>query len=650
MAMCRNHKHASVGVVTMAMAFVCVMGVDSASATVWSYWNHEPADHLRRMGHSRPSVFTVGEWLPQWYDRLHGEELISKVADCGVDTVYSHFFKGFGIKHEHAEMERTKEFAKIAHRHGVKVLGYCQFNSLYYEAMLDEVPDLEQWTARKMDGSILTYGTAYYRWSPCIESREFVDYLKKVIRYGMEEIGLDGFHFDNSYARDCHCDRCQKAFREYLAATVPDPRAICGLADFRHVRIPPKSEQGALGQERHDPMQLWRQRFRHVQLARFHKEIFDYVKSFGPDRLVLHNPAFGRYDFDARSLDVSIEPESCDFLMAENDRFIRAEPDGKLITQVVTYKLGRRFGFRVFDSTWPKVSEVDWMEPHVGIPCEADSIRRFYAQGMIYGDIVGCPWLVRSTKNGSEVIFDNPLQAEEARRAFSFYKAHRKRLYDSTPAARTHLLYATDTFYGWSYMANGFHSFVNAAERLNGEAVPYTIATEGDIASMKGGELLVLPDIRFLSKRLYDVIAAAGRRGVKMLVLGLAGLYDENGIERAKGNPVVGLAEVANRVKEIPRQFKVEMSERGIMAETQINKRGELVLHLLRPGNVSTIGELHVAIGDVRATIDAELFSLDEGCALNDVRRDGTGRTVLTIRNFRTMCSILFRKPEGGMQ
>ena len=56
-------------------------------------------------------------------------------------------------------MERTKEFAKIAHRHGVKVLGYCQFNSLYYEAMLDEVPNLEQWTARKMDGSILTYGT-----------------------------------------------------------------------------------------------------------------------------------------------------------------------------------------------------------------------------------------------------------------------------------------------------------------------------------------------------------------------------------------------------------------------------------------------------------------------------------------------------------
>ena len=629
----------------LAAASVCV----SASATVWTYWNHEPADHLRRMG-SGPSVFTVGEWLPQWYDRLHGEELIAKAATLGVDTVYCHFFKGFGLKHEHAEMERTKAFARTAHAHGVKVLGYCQMNSLYYEAMLDEVPDLEKWAVRNRDGSIGTYGGAYYRWSPCIESREFIDYIKRVIRHGIQEIGLDGFHFDNSYPRDCHCERCQKAFREWLAGNVKNPREVCGLADFRHVRIPPKSVLDELGQEYHDSMQLWRQKFRHAQVARFHREIFDFVKSFGGARITLHNPAFGRNVFDGRSVDVAVEPASCDFMMAENQRFIHMEPDGRLVTQVAAYKLGRRFGFRVFDSTWPVVAETDSTEPHVGIPRDGDSIDRFYAQGMIYGDIVGCPWLVRSVKRGGEVILDGALQAERAGRAFRFYKANRDRLYDTTPVAQTRLLYATDTFYGWSYMANGFHSFVNAAERLNGEAVPYTIATEGDIASMKRGELLVLPDIRFLPKRLYDAIATAGRRGVKILVLGLAGLYDENGIERAKGNPVVGLAEVANRVKEIPRQFKVEMSECGIMAETQINKRGELVLHLLRPGNVSTIGELHVAVGDGRATVDAELFSLDEGCALNDVRRDGTGRTVLTIRNFRTMCSISFNKPKGGKQ
>ena len=611
-------------------------------AAVWTYWNHEPADHLRRMNFSRPSVFTIGEWLPQWYERLHGEELISKAADLGVDTVYCHFFKGFGLRHERAEMERTKEFAKIAHARGVKVLGYCQFNSLYPEAMLSEVPDLEKWVFRNYDGSIGLYCGCYYRWSPCIESREFVEYLKKVVRYGIEEVGLDGFHFDNSYPRDCHCERCQKAFRDWLSENVKDPRETCGLADFRHVRIPPKTPLDEEGQEVHDSMQLWRQKFRHAQLARFHREIFDFVKSFGADRLVLHNPAFGRYSFDTCSVDVSIEPGSCDFLMAENDRFIREEPDGKLVTQTVAYKLGRRLGFKVFDSTWPKVVEVDWAEPHVGIPRDADSIRRFYAQGMIYGDIAGCPWLVRSTKMGGEVILDDPIQSEEARRAFKFYMSNRNRLYDTTPSARTRLLYATDTFYGWSYNANGFHSFVKAAERLNAEAVPYTIAMEGDVAGMKGGELLVLPDIRFLSMGLYDAIAAAGSRGVKVLALGTVGLYDENGIERAKDSHVIGLASVANTAREVPSDFKVEVSERGIMAETQINKRGELVLHLLRPGNASTIDELRVAIGDARAAPSAELFSFEAGCALGDVRRDESGRVVVAIRNFRTMCSIVF--------
>ena len=199
------------------------LAVVTVLATVWSYWNHEPADHLRRMSYAKPSVFTIGEWLPQWYDRLHGEELIGKASELCIDTVYCHFFKGFGLRHEHAEIERTKEFAKIAHSHGVKVLGYCQLNSLYHEAMLDEVPDLKSWTVRNIDGSVGMYCGQYYRWSPCIESREYVEYLKKVIRHGIEEVGIDGFHFDNSYARDCHCDRCQKAFRTWLSANVSSP-------------------------------------------------------------------------------------------------------------------------------------------------------------------------------------------------------------------------------------------------------------------------------------------------------------------------------------------------------------------------------------------------------------------------------------------
>ena len=615
-------------------------------ATVWSYWNHEPADHLRRMSYSRPSVFTVGEWLPEWYGRLHNDELIGKAASLGVDTVYCHFFKGFGLKHEHDEMERTRAFAKIAHSRGVKVLGYCQMNSLYYEAMLGEKPDLEKWTSRNVDGSIAVYSGHYYRWSPCVESREFTDYMKKVVRYGIEHVGLDGFHFDNSYARDCHCERCQKAFRAWLAENVQNPRETCGLADFSCVRIPPKPEIAEPQRELHDPLHLLRQRFRHAQIARFHKEIFDYVKSFGQDKLVLHNPAFGRGRFDTAAVDVAVEPGSCDFLMAENHRFIREEAGGALVTQVAAYKLGRRLGFKVLDSTWPKVlADAEWSEPRAGIPRDADSILRFYAQGMIYGDIVGCPWLVRSTKNGAGVILDDSLQAGLAGKAFKFYKENRERLYDTVPTARTKLLYATDTFYGWSGVTAGFTAFFEATERLNREGVPYTVAMEGDIAAMTSGELLVLPDVRFLSRRLFDAIAAADGHGVKILLLGRAGRYDENGKERAKDNPIFELKQIANKVSEVPHEFKVDISAPGVMAETQVNKRGERILHLLRPGNYSTIPSLRVVLAASAGRILAlpsELFTLDDGCSLADAQLDTAGRITLTIRNFRTMCSVVY--------
>ena len=246
-----------------------------------------------------------------------------------------------------------------------------------------------------------------------------------------------------------------------------------------------------------------------------------------------------------------------------------------------------------------------------------------------------------SAKKGSEVVLDNPLQTELAGRAFRFYKANRERLYDTVPTSRTHLLYSTDTFYGWSYNACGFKSFVDACEKLNRESVPYVIAAERDVAALKPGDLLVMPDARFLSRRLYERIEAAGRCGVKVLALGLAGQYNENGRERAKDDPIVGLKCVANIVPEIPSEFKVETSVCGVMTETQVNRRGELVLHLLRPGNAETVGELRVVLGCKHTTDNAEVFSFEDGCAFGNVAHDDAGHAILTVRNFRTMCSIV---------
>ena len=611
-------------------------------ATVWTYWNHEPADHLRRMSYRVPSVFTLGEGMTNWYERLHGEKLISEAAALGVDTVYVHFFKGFGLEHERAEMERTRDFVRLAHAKGVKVLGYCQLCSLYHETLRDEFPDLEKWTARTYTGEIQTYAGMYFRWTPCFESREFMSYLKRTIRYGIEEVGLDGFHFDNSYARDCYCERCQKAFREWLAANIRDPRTACGLAHFRNVRIPQKIELEAAGQEWHDPLQIWRARFRIERLAAAHREIFDYAKSFGADKLVLHNPAYGRPRYETCGVDVAIEPKSCDFLLGENRRFIRSE-GGRLVTQIPMYKLGRRFGFKVFDSSWPSRKEIDWVEPRTDIPRTADAISRFYAQGMIYGDIVGCPWLARSVKCGDRVVLDEALQKELAAAAFGFFRENESDLYATTPVAKTHLLYVTYTFNGWTYAGSGFMSFFDAAESLNASGVPYTIVTEDEVGGLAADELLVLPDVRFMTVALHDTLRAAGTRGVRILPTGKAGLYDESGRERDVDNPICGLRDVPNVVSEVPREFKVETSVPGILAETQLNAKGELVLHLLRVDNATVLPELTVAFADPRASGQATSRSFEGACRLADTRF-AEGRRTLVFRDFRTMASVVFRR------
>ena len=40
---------------------------------------------------SPPSVFTIGKWLPQWYERLHGEDLIAKAAKLDPAVMASPF-------------------------------------------------------------------------------------------------------------------------------------------------------------------------------------------------------------------------------------------------------------------------------------------------------------------------------------------------------------------------------------------------------------------------------------------------------------------------------------------------------------------------------------------------------------------------------
>ena len=89
-------------------SWLCAVPAQADGPVVWMGWAHEPDDFLLRRG-SAGSGGTYGAWLPKCNRRHHSAELFDKATDLGVNLIYAHYFKGFGLEHERANMEKTRE-------------------------------------------------------------------------------------------------------------------------------------------------------------------------------------------------------------------------------------------------------------------------------------------------------------------------------------------------------------------------------------------------------------------------------------------------------------------------------------------------------------------------------------------------------------
>ncbi len=59
-----------------------------------------------------------------------------------------------------------------------------------------------------------------FRYLPCFSNQDYLDYLKKIVRYAVTEVKTDFIHFDNfslsAEPYSCHCRACKTGFRGYL--------------------------------------------------------------------------------------------------------------------------------------------------------------------------------------------------------------------------------------------------------------------------------------------------------------------------------------------------------------------------------------------------------------------------------------------------
>lgn len=631
---------------------------------VWAFWGHEPLHHYRRLGGGSTSIFKNGKWIDDWYERLHDEETIRQAAEMGITSIYTHYFKGFGLLAEQNEMEKTRELTQAAHRHGIRVLGYCQLGSLYYETMLDEADDLEEWAMRSADGAIACWGGAYYRWSPCFNSEAFKSYMKKVIEHGVRHIGLDGFHFDNSYNKPCYCERCQHAFRTYLADHVRDPERTLGLRHTRHVRIPEFAESIESVQ---DPLYIRWLHYRRRLTASVHAELFGHVKRISEGRaIVAHNPAFPRYYGHVNRIgyEPACSPGAVDIVFAENDGFIAKVGKG-VRTQVEAYKYGQLFGYRVFNSSWLKDDRGS-----IRVPETPEELCLFEAEAMAFGGLCGTPWLMRPLKNGKASVIDREEHTQLLAGIFSYFSKHAD-LYTSVKRTNAvKVLYHPDNV--MLSIKQGYLSLAAAIQSLVQNGVPFSLFRLDDRKEVNDEDLIVIPGLDCVSDEDVEAVRLLADKGHPLVVIGSFGTYDENGVERERGASRLGEGDAIARlpfrfdaskydqrkhfsamsadierfdrhfaeiVKARARGSRVTFSCPGLICETALDADGHYLLHVINPDNTETIDSLTVTLEGGSAPYGrCELFSF-EGVRLKRVDRDGD-RLTIEVAAFQTFMTV----------
>ena len=123
---------------------------------------------------------------------------------------------------------------------------------MMYETFFAEEPRAKDWIQRDVSGLpiLLVYGYQQsYRYRPCFTHQEYLDYLKQIVRYAVEEVKTDFIHFDNfdlnAEPDSCHCPACVEGFRAFLRAkyTPEKRRERFGFENVDYVNPPQWNRQ-----------------------------------------------------------------------------------------------------------------------------------------------------------------------------------------------------------------------------------------------------------------------------------------------------------------------------------------------------------------------------------------------------------------------
>ena len=487
-------------------------------------------------------LFTVrrgGERLDarETYERAQSEEVIRRLQSQGVEVFHSHLYKGFGMEAEKAEMEDARRVAELAHRHGLKVDSYVQWNTMMYETFFAEEPRAKDWIQRDIAGKpiLLVYGYQQsFRYRPCFANQNYLDYLKKIVRYAVEEVKTDFIHFDNFDLNpepdSCHCPACVQGFRRYLKEKYSPARRKerFGFENVDFVNPPQWNAQNPPQRMQilFDPaIQEWVD-FRCEVMARALGQMAEYAKSLNPEVAIECNPhgITGANRAWEAGLDHARFLKYTDVFWTEESNTPGVTADGRVITKIRSYKLARAFGNILLAYI-------------AGHPVES-------AECLAFNQTLGFA--------GEDPLRHHILQY------IAFYRRHRDLFTRTQDVADVAVLrsYASITYNN----AAAQLSAILAEQTLIETRIPFDLVFDGQLSGLAKYRVLVLPDSECLSDEEIAAIRRFVENGGGLVAIGQAGLYDEWRRVRVKA----GLTDLVNGQQQ-PRGYEesVERAERA---------------------------------------------------------------------------------------
>jgi len=206
---------------------------------------------------------------------------------------------------------------------------------------------------------------------PCYNNEGYVEYIKKVLKYAIEEIKADRIFFDNPgigrpEPQSCHCPECVRKFREFLKSKYDEEtlRKRLGFTVLDHVSPPTYNvfNQPWTMRTIDDPLRQEWIDFRCQAKADFYRKMYEYIKKLNPSVSVALNikGIYGRNRAFREAIDHPRFADACDCIIMDSGVCAGLTEDGALISEIRSFKAARTLNIAVASPPCWRGGRLEW--------------------------------------------------------------------------------------------------------------------------------------------------------------------------------------------------------------------------------------------------------------------------------------------------